>query len=50
MLLSLAQWLQGEGADDVDVNDVFEASNVEQSASGESSEEDEEEDELQSDN
>ena len=36
----LAQWLQGEGAE-IDVNDVFEPSDVEQSARGESSEEDE---------
>jgi hypothetical protein len=47
----LAQWLEGEGTQEIDVNDVFEPSDEEQSGDVEQSGEDkeDEEDELESD-
>lgn len=45
----LAQWLEGEGTQEIDVNDVFEPSDVEQSGEEDEQEDEDEEDELQSD-
>jgi hypothetical protein len=45
----LAEWLQGEGTQEIDMNDVFKEGNVEQTGEEDKQEDKDEEDKLQSD-